>query len=113
MLSWSAETIGRELDLARLITDGDIGLSGAVELVLLGRASTGIEANAAATEAVAAVLGEEAAVGAAAVAAAFELLNRAVDATGLPVGRASKRRMAPVIAALEMARFPHAHLTDD
>ncbi len=67
-----------------------------------------MEPDAGPAGAVADVLGEEAAVAACAVAAAFELLNRAVDAVGLPVGRASRERAATTISDLGMEAFPHA-----
>ena len=110
MLSWSAEDTGRRVDISRLIGDGGIGIPAGAELVGVGRASVGVESNPGPVAAVAEVIGEPAAVYAAAVAAAFELLNRAVDAIGLPTGPASRRRLADVIQALDMESFPHAHL---
>lgn len=110
MLSWSAAEKGWEIDIARLTDDGDVGIEGGPELVGVARAALGNEPDSAAVEATAEVLGGTAAVYAAAIAGAFELLNRAVDATGLPVGRASRSRLAHIIDALEMHDFPHAHL---
>ena len=109
MLSWSAEETGRQVDIGRLVGDGEIGIPAGPELVDVGRASIDVKSDSSPVAATAAVLGEEAAVYAAAVAAAFELLNRAVDATGLPVGRATRERMAHIIEALGMESFPHAH----
>lgn len=108
MLSWSAETIGLPVRIERLVGDGDVGVAGGPELVVLGRASVRRDPDPGPAAAVASVLGEEAAVAACAVAAAFELLNRAVDAVGLPVGRAARERAAGTIAALGMESFPHA-----
>lgn len=98
------------MDISRLIGDGSIGIAAGRELVAVGRASVEVESNSAAIAAVAEAIGEAAAVYAGAVAAAFELLNRAVDAIGLPTGPASRRRLADVIEALDMESFRHAHL---
>ena len=54
------------------------------------------------------MVGEEAAVRAAAVAGAFELYNRIVDATGVPVGHAQRERLQDIIATLGLDGFPHA-----
>ena len=110
MLSWSAEETGRTVDLARMMSDGDIGIEGGPELVALGLASTGSESDAGPATAVAGVLGGNAAIYAAGVAANFELMNRAVDAAGLPVGSVSRERLAHIIEALDMNAFPHAGL---
>jgi hypothetical protein len=108
MLSWSAEETGRTVDLGHMTSDGDIGIAGGPELVALGRASIGPESDPGPAAAVARVLGGDAAIYAAGVAANFELMNRAVDAAGLPVGRVSRERLAHIIEALEMDTFPHA-----
>ena len=110
MLSWSAETIGTSVDVHRLVGDGDIGIPADRQLVNIGRASVGTVSDSEPVAALAVVVGEEAAVYAAAVAAAFELLNRAVDAVGLPVGRASRSSQHHIIEALEMDDFPHADM---
>ena len=110
MLSWSAGTIGTSVDVRRLVGDGDIGIPGGRQLVNIGRASVGMVSDPEPVAALALVVGEEAAVYAAAVAGAFELLNRAVDAVGLPVGRASRSSLQHVIEALGMDEFPHADM---
>lgn len=110
MLSWSAETIGTSIDVLRLVGDGDIGIPGGRQLVNIGRASVGTVSDSEPVAALEPVVGEKAAVCAAAVAGAFELLNRAVDAVGLPVGRASRSSLHRIIEALGMDDFPHADM---
>jgi hypothetical protein len=109
MLRWSAENTHRTVDL-RAIADPtiDAGLPGSKPLAHLARRSLGRTPDATATIAVAESIGEDAAVNAAAVAAAFELFNRVVDGTGLPVGTASRRNQAADIETLGLDRFPHA-----
>jgi hypothetical protein len=110
MLRWSAEATDREVELAAVSdpsTDSRLDAGGA--LAALGRLGATITApDASAVELVAAELGVEAAADAAAVAAAFEGLNRIVDGVGLPVNRARKRDDAELIARLRLDRFPHA-----
>lgn len=111
MLRWSAETTGRTVDIGAV---GDAEIDPRVEagfaLSSLGRAGASlVEPDSAAAERVAAELGPAAASDAAAVAAAFEGLNRIVDGVGLPVGRGSRRDDADIIEALGLGRFPHAH----
>ena len=110
MLRWSAESTGREVDLAA-VSDPSVRsrLPAGEALVAVGRlGSTITEPDATAVELVAAELGGEAAADAAAVASAFEGLNRIVDGVGLPVGRASKRDNADIIESLGLEAFPHA-----
>ena len=59
-------------------------------------------------EAVAAALGLAAAVDATAVAANFQIMNRVVDATGLPVGPRRIEANAAIVDVLGLHRFPHA-----
>jgi hypothetical protein len=108
MLSWSAAETGQTLDLSALVDEGELGIPAGRKLIEVGRASTGTETDAGAVVAVAEILGEAAAVYAAGVAGAFELLNRAVDAVGLPVGRVYRERMAEIIDVLGLDAFPHA-----
>ena len=110
MLSWSAEESGQTVAISRLIGDGDVGIAADMELVRIGRASVGKDVDPSPVAAAAGLVGERSAVYAAAVAAAFELLNRAVDAAGLSVICASRKRLAHIIDALEMDLFPHAHV---
>ena len=109
MLSWSATETNRSIDL-RGIVDGTtpIGIDGGLELVGVGASAVGSAVDPGPVAAVAEVLGEEAAVRAAAVAGAFELYNRIVDATGLPVGEAQRRQLAGIIDTLGLDAFPHA-----
>jgi len=109
MLRWSAENTERQVDL-RAIADPtiDAGLPGSMPLARLARESLGRVPDPAPTLAVADAIGARAAVDAAAVAAAFELFNRVVDGTGLPVGTASRRNQAEDIEVLGLGRFPHA-----
>jgi len=114
MLRWSAENTDRTVDL-RAIADPtiDAGLPGSMPLTRLARGSLGREPDPAPTLAVADAIGGGAAVDAAAVAAAFELFNRVVDGTGLPVGSASRRNQADDIKVLGLDRFPHATVGGD
>ena len=110
MLRWSAETTGREVELAAVADPRvDPLLEAGRELADLGRLGSSITApDAGAVESVADRLGPEAAADAAAVAAAFEGLNRIVDGVGLPVSRARKRDDAELIEALGLDSFPHS-----
>ncbi len=83
-------------------------LPGGRQLVGLARCITNRAPDRGAFDAVAGVLGPEAAVDAAAVAANFQVMNRVVDATGLPVGRRRREDNAELIAVLGLDRFAHA-----
>ncbi len=111
MLSWSSTTTRRNLDL-RAVADPvvDPGTQAGRQLVALARAAVGTRSDTTALLELASVLGLEAAVDAAGVAAAFEIYNRVIDATGVPVGKGSQRRNAEIIEALGLDRFPHAGL---
>ena len=109
MLSWSALETGREIDIAGIASpEHEPLLSAGRELIALGHASVGLTPDASSTKAVAAALGDEAAVKAASVAGAFEIFNRVVDAIGLPVGRVWRAKMQHTIDTLDLERFPHA-----
>lgn len=109
MLSWSATETGRPLDLAAIIApDAEPGIVGGRELINLGKASTGAIPDHTAVAAVAATLGPGPALKAACVGGAFEIYNRVVDATGLPVGAQTRRELAPIIDTLGLEAFPHA-----
>ena len=109
MLSWSAEETNRTIDLAAIVDSGvELGIPGGRELIAIARAAAGKAVDSAPIEALAQVVGPEPAVRAAAVAGAFELYNRIVDATGLPVGRASRAQSADTIEVLGLDAFPHA-----
>lgn len=109
MLSWSALETGREIDIAAIASPEPAPLLPAGrELIALGHASVGLTPDASSTNAVAAALGDDAAVKAASVAGAFEIFNRLVDAIGLPVGRSWRENMQQTIDALDLERFPHA-----
>lgn len=109
MLRSSAETTHRRVDI-RAIADTAIDslIPGGRALAELGRAAATIGSpDETATIAVAEELGTQAATDAAAVATAFEGLNRIVDGVGLPVGKASRRDLADLIDALGLDSFPH------
>lgn len=110
MLSWSAETTGRAVDLAA-VNDPNVDplLAAGDALAAVGRLGATITTpDASAVGRVADQLGDQAAADAAAVAAAFEGLNRIVDGVGLPVSRARRRDDADLIEALGLGSFPHA-----
>ncbi|NND84143.1 MAG: hypothetical protein HKN46_03245 [Acidimicrobiia bacterium] len=110
MLSWSAQETGRDLDLRGLVdasVDPLPGVGGR-ELVALGRAVVERVPNASHAERLAETIGPLGAVQAAGVAANFEIMNRVVDAVGLPLGRGRRRQMDETIELLGTDRFPHA-----
>ena len=109
MLRWSAEKTNRPIDFGAIVdVSTPLGINGGAELVSLGAAAAGTEADASHTHRLAEVVGDAAAVKAAAVAGAFELYNRIVDATGLPVGRVQRDSLSDVIDTLGLDGFPHA-----
>ena len=111
MLSWSATETKRPVDLTAIVLpDADPGILGGRELINLGKASVGTSPDGAAVAAIAASVGPEPAFKAACVAGAFEIYNRVVDATGLPVGAQTREDLAPIIDALGLEAFPHAGL---
>ena len=110
MLSWSSSECKRPVELASIIDASvDPGPGGGRALVALARAGASMtEPDRAPLEGAAAEIGLPAAVDAAAVAGNFELMNRVVDATGLPIGQRRRESMRPVIDTLGLVRFPHA-----
>ena len=109
MLRWSAAETNRPIDFGAIVdVSTPLGIDGGAELVSLGAAAVGVAADASHTQRLAEVVGEAAAVRAAAVAGAFELYNRIVDATGLPVGRVQRDTLRDVIDTLGLDGFPHA-----
>jgi hypothetical protein len=109
MLRWSAQETGRNVDVGAIVdTSVDLGIAGGSDLVALGDAAVGNAIDAGPVERLAESIGVSAAVRAAAVAGAFELYNRVVDAAGLPVGRVARQRGADVIEKLGLDGMPHA-----
>lgn len=109
MLSWSATETEQSLDLTAIVTPGsEPGIPGGRRLIDLGHASTGTASDGTTVTALAAELGAEPALKAACVAGAFEIYNRVVDATGLPIGSKARQGLAPIIDALGLDAFPHA-----
>jgi hypothetical protein len=109
MLRWSAQSTGRDVDLAALLRPGTpVGVPGGAELAALGNAAVGTTVDATPAAALAAVIGPVPAVRAAAVAGAFELYNRIVDATGLPVSAARRETHGDIIGILSLEGFPHS-----
>lgn len=110
MLRWSAETTGRRIEITS-ITDRtvDPGIEGGAALAAMARSVPDLHRpDAGPVSDVAEQLGGQAATDAAAVAAAFEGLNRIVDGVGLPIGRAARRDQADLIEILGLSSFPHA-----
>ena len=109
MLSSSASETGRQIDIGGIADPQvDPGVPGGRQLTALGRGAAGIEVSTDLVDAVAQEIGAAAAVDAAAVAAGFEYLNRIVDGSGLPVGKASRAQLADTIELLGLNTFPHA-----
>ncbi len=110
MLRWSSEETGRSVDVTAVSDEAvDAGVEAGRSLAALGRLGARITSpDGTAARAVAEELGPHAAADAAAVAAAFEGLNRIVDGVGLPIGRRERRDLAPLIDALGLDAFPHS-----
>ncbi len=109
MLSSSIEAAQGQVNLKAIaqpsidpLVEGGRHLLAYVDAVLFGT-------NIAATRSgVVDVLGEHAAVDAAAVMGNFEMMNRIADGVGMPVGGGTRKRMHQVIVDLGLDRFPHA-----
>lgn len=111
MLSSSAEETGKTINVGAIVNPAvDSGVAGGRQLIALGLGAAGTQIDTGLVDAVAAEIGREAAVDAAAVAGAFEHLNRIVDGSGLRVGKAAKAMLQGHIDVLGLDRFPHADL---
>ena len=89
--------------------DLDPGLEAGRQLAAMARSVPSLRApDPEPVERIADRLDPQAATDAAAVAAAFEGLNRIVDGVGLPIGRAARRDLADLIEDLGLSSFPHA-----
>lgn len=109
MLSWSARETGRAVDPAAIVDPSvDPLLPGGRELVSLGCSVSQRDSDRGALEAAASAIGIDAAVDAAAVAANFQIMNRVVDATGLPIGKRRREDNAELITGLRLDQFPHS-----
>ena len=109
LLRVSGETTGAPVDMRAVNGDvrGEGGVSHAAELVAFTEAamSTDDEALGAARSALQAVLSPEAFVDACAVIAAFNVVDRIADATGIPLDDAVAAMTADLRAELDLARF--------
>jgi len=109
MLRWSAQETGRRVAVDAIVDTGVDPLRPAGRaLIALGRSVRSAVPNRDAVDAVAAELGLSAAIDAAAVAANFQIMNRVVDATGLPIGRHRAEENRGLIERLGLDCFPHA-----
>lgn len=111
MLSWSAETTSRTVDLEAIAFDEvSPGLPGGGELLSFTTATVAREPDriAIARDALVTALGPEAMVDAAGVIGNFEMMNRIADGVGMPVGGGTRSRMESLITSLGLDRFPHA-----
>lgn len=109
MLSWSAAASERIVDLSAIVDPRvDPRITGGRALIALATTAVGTTSDGEAVASVAELLGPAAALKAATVAAAFEVFNRIVDATGLPVGQKSREQLQPIIDMLGLADLPHA-----
>lgn len=109
MLSWSAHETGRTIDLTAIADPSvDPGVPAGHPLVALAHTVATNTPDRRALDAVATAIGLPAAVDAAAVAANFQIMNRVVDATGLPIGRKGRADNGALIATLGLDAFPHA-----
>jgi hypothetical protein len=108
-LSSSARRSGIEIDVRGIVDpEIDTGIPGGRELLALGREAvrpTPTAAAAAATIAVAGVIGPAAALAAVEQTGAFQMTNRAVEATGLPVLARQRERMMPELELLGALGF--------
>lgn len=109
MLSWSANETSRDIDLACIADPRvDPGVPGARALAALGRAVVDRDASRSTLDAVAAEIGLPAALDACGVVANFEIMNRVVDAVGLPIGQHARDSQRETIELLGLSTFPHA-----
>jgi hypothetical protein len=109
MLRWSALETARWVNLTAIVNDHvDPGVDGGRELVSLGRATQRSAPHRAPLAGLAQRIGLAAAVDAAAVAANFQVMNRVVDATGLPIGTHAQDAQRDVIDQLGLAGFRHS-----
>ena len=100
---------GRRIDLSGIVDPSvDSAVPAGRELIGLARRSCHGTVDRAALDAVADAIGSAAAIDAAAIAANFQIMNRVVDATGLPIGRHRRQENSELIAVLGLERFPHA-----
>jgi hypothetical protein len=106
-LSSSARRSGIEIDVRGIVDpEIDTGIPGGRELLALGReAVRPTPTAAAATIAVAGVIGPAAALAAVEQTGAFQMTNRAVEATGLPVLARQRERMMPELELLGALGF--------
>jgi alkylhydroperoxidase family enzyme len=110
MLRASAIATSRRVDLRALTNPRvDSLLPGGAELLrFVDAALDGDDVDLAdARNAVRRSAGDAAVVDAAGVIANFEMMNRVADATGMPVGKGSRERMADIIEELGLERFDH------
>ena len=109
MLSWSIEATNQRINLLPIAEGvGDPLLPGGGELIGFVNATLVGDGVDEARSAVVNALGPTATVDAAAVMGNFEMMNRIADGVGMPVGRGTRTRMAPIIQQLGIDSFPHA-----
>jgi hypothetical protein len=109
MLSWSIEQTNARVEL-KAITDSTIDplIPGGRDLLRFVDAVLNNGDITAARAAVLSVIGESAAVDAAAVMGNFEMMNRIADGVGMPVGGGTRGQASQIIADLGLDLYPHA-----
>lgn len=109
LLRWGAHETGRTIDL-RAVSDPTIdpGLPGGRELVALARAANAPRPDRRPFEAVANVLGANAACEAVGVAANYQIMSRIGDAIGMPMAKDVFEDSREIIALLKLDQSPRA-----
>lgn len=108
----SAKHNGLDIDYRALIDPSvDSGLPGGNELIALARSAASPTPDPETLRDVALILSDAAAVDALEVAGGFAMVNRMVEATGIPVLTTQRDRMMPLIRGLGIDRFPHSGVT--
>ncbi len=111
-LQSSARRSGMAVDIRGIVDpEVDSGVPAARELVRLAGQAGRAHPDPAAVEAVATAIGPEAAITAVEQAAAFQMTNRAVQATGLPVLRGQRERAWPELEILGATGFDRTDRT--
>lgn len=113
-LSSSAQQNSVAIDVRGIVDpEHEIGVPGGQALVSLGRAAASIEPDPAATVRLVDALGPDAALTAVEVAAAFQLINRVMEATGQPSLVRQREIWSPELEALGASTFHGSGLTID
>jgi hypothetical protein len=105
----SAKHENLQVDIESIVDPAvDPGVAGGRALIALGREAAKPSPSVDVLEATASEIGDAAAVTAAEIVATFEMINRAMEATGQPVVRSRVESAMPALRRLGADQFPHA-----